>query len=243
MTTISPSTDLEQVVAAVQKRWGTKALRRLERATAHAQGLPTGDPALDALLGIGLPRGALTCVSGQATSGKTTLALDMLAQVQQRDEVTVYIDTGGRLDAEYAERRGVSLDQLLIVCPQPSLLGLDIARDLMANQGAGLVVFDAGECSGAVDGLAVTVRRLLAAARQSAYALVCLTASPSNRLSAALLASADVRLRVERRRWLWDTHGVSGYEVATTVEKSRFGPPGGSVTIPIELDGPERSAP
>ena len=223
---------LDDVVASIQKRWGDKALRRLEQVPTGT-GIPTGCADLDRLFGVGgLPRGAVTCLSGHPTSGKTTLALDMLARVQGDGEVTVYIDMTGALDAEYAETRGIDLDRLLIVWPQPPALGLDIARDLIRSGGAGLVVVDTGDClPGGPGPRAVPVSL---AARRSPYALVCLTDAPGS-MSMGLMARADVHLRVERQRWLCNVSGINGYEARITLLKSRFGPPGQAVTLPIRL--------
>ena len=234
---------IEQVVAAVQQRWGAKALRRLEQVTARTAGIPTGYAALDDVLGTGgLPRGALTCLSGPPTCGKTTLALDALACVQGDGEVTVAIDMSSALDPEYAEQRGVALEQLLVVWPQPSVLGLDIARDLITSGGAGLVVLDMGGPVPLAGTIGPTLRQLSAVVRGSSYAVLCLTTPASSGLSAALAARADLHLRAERLRWLVDVDGVTGYETRLTVVTSRFGPPGRSVTLPITLSAPVRRA-
>lgn len=245
MTTLQHPEHIDHVVDAIQQRWGVKALRRMERVAAHTGGLPTGIAALDRLLGAdGLPRGALTCLSGDLTSGKTTLALDALARAQADGEVTVVIDMTGALDPEYAERRGIDLARLLIVWPQPPALGLDIAHDIVTSGGAGLIVLDlgGGEGSGPLDGVTRTLRHLSAAARRTPYALLGLVATAPGRLGAALLRRADGHLRVERQRWLCDEGGVSGYEIRVTALKARFGPPGQHITLPLALDErrPER---
>jgi recombination protein RecA len=246
MTAIEHHASIEQVVATVQQRWGVKALRRLEQVTASAEGIPTGYADLDRLLGCGgVPRGAVTCLSGNPTSGKTTLALDVLARVQADGEVTVYVDLTGALDPEYAESRGIDLDQLLIVVPQPPELGLDITRDIITSGGAGLIVLDAGHSgaqTGPAESLSRSTRHLSAAVRRSPYAVLGLTMPAPTRLSRALSARSDVVLRAERARWVWNTEGVSGYDTRLTVVKSRFGPPGPSITVPITL-GERRPGP
>ena len=240
---MSTHPSIESVVAAVQRRWGAKALRRLEQMTAHTTGIPTGHAALDRLVGQdGVPRGMVTCLSGRSTSGKTTLALDTLAQVQADDEVTVYIDMTGTLDPEYAEQRGIDLERLLIVCPQPPVLGLDIARDIVTSGGAGLIVVDGGGWGSLAEPAGPTLRQFSAIVRRSAYAMLCLTVTHSTGWTAALVARADLHLLVERGRWLWDAEGVSGYETRLTILKNRFGPPGQSVILPIML-GERRAGP
>lgn len=233
---------MDDVVTSIQQRWGVKALRRLERVTATTTGIPTGCVALDRLLGVGgVPRGAMTCFVGRATSGKTTLALDMLAQVQDGGEVTLYIDLSGSLDPEYAEARGVDLDRLLMVWPQPPVLGLEITRDAITSGGAGLVVVDAGGCSvasGPVGAVTRTLRLLSVGVRKSPYALVCLVSPDTGGLGTALVAQADILVRTEQQGWLWEAAGVSGCEVRLTILKNRFASPGRTAVIPIRLKEP-----
>jgi recombination protein RecA len=242
MTTSEHQQHLEHLVAAVQRRWGVNALRRLEQRATSAGGLLTGYPDLDQGLGPGgWPRGAVTCLSGQPTSGKTTLALDALACAQAGGEVTVYIDLTGALDPEYAAGRGIDLDRLLIVVPQPLALGLDIARDLVTSGGAGLIVVDAGGCSDPA-APSQTLRYLTLAVRRSPYAVLCLTSANPIPWIAALVARADLHLRVERQRWVWEAEGLTGYETRLTTLKTRFGPPGQPITLPITL-GERRPGP
>lgn len=235
MTITEQHPPIEQVVAAIQQRWGKRALMRLARVASDAAGIPTGYAALDDMLGGGVPRGAVTCLTGRPTSGKTALALDMLACVQRSSEVTVYIDTTGALDPEHAEGRGIDLARLLIVWPQPATLGLDITRDIVAQDGAGLIVLDAGGCTGPAAGLHRMLRQLAVVVRRSPYAVMCLAATASNSLTTALLARADAHLHAERQRWLFAPHGVVGYDTRLTVVKSRGGHTGQSVTLPVML--------
>lgn len=238
MTTTHRHERLAQVITAVQQRWGAQALRRLEQATADRACLPTGSGALDGLLGGGLRRGSLLCLAGAATCGKTTLALDALVQAQQAGEVTAYIDLSGALDPEYAEGRGIDLTRLLIVWPQPALLGLEIARDLISSGGAGLVVIEAAGMSAADqphEGPGKRLQHLTAAVRRSPYALIAVVAPSPTPLNAALIAAADSHLRAERARWLCNASGVNGYEARLTLLKHRFGPPGQTVTVPIRV--------
>lgn len=222
---------IEQIVAAVQQRWGVKALRRLEQRALNRTGIPTGYAALDQLLGTGgIPRGALTCLSGQPTVGKTSLALDVLVRAQAENEVAVYIDGSHAADPEYGEGRGLDLGRLLVVWPQPVALGLEIARDLIVSGGAGVIVFDTGGALRGAD-LAASLRRLHAALRQSPYVLICLHGGPSGRLAEA----ADVQLHLTRRGWLIEGERLTGYEVDVSVSRNRFAAPGQAVTLAIRL--------
>ncbi len=140
MTTTQPQA-LASVVATIQQRWGDKALRRLSQVKTDTDGISTGDAALDRVLGRnGVPRGLLTCLSGHPTSGMTTLALNVLAHAQADGEVTVYIDADRTLDPAYAAQRGINLERLLVVWPQPRALGFDIARYCRWRGGGGCCV-------------------------------------------------------------------------------------------------------
>jgi recombination protein RecA len=234
---------LASVVATIHQRWGDKALRRLSQVKTDMDGISTGDAALDRLTGRnGIPRGLLTCLSGHPTSGMTTLALNVLAQAQAEGEVTVYIDANRTLDPAYAAQRGINLERLLVVWPQPRTLGFDIARDIVGGAGAGVVVFDLGhEPPAQPERLTGALRRLTATLAHSPYALVCLSAA-SDRLSVAVVAHAGLHLHAERQRWLRQAERIEGYEVRVTALKNKFAPPGQSVTVTVSLDhlGPRR---
>jgi recombination protein RecA len=228
---------LASVVATIHQRWGDKALRHLSQVKTDTDGISTGDAALDRLTGRnGIPRGLLTCLSGRPTSGMTTLALNVLAHAQADGEVTVYIDANRTLDPAYAAQRGINLGRLLVVWPQPRVLGFDIARDIVGSAGAGVVVFDLGhEQPAQPERLAGVLRCLTGMLTRSPYALVCLS-SASDRLSAAVVAHAGIHLHVERLRWLRPAGRVEGYEVRVTALKNKFAPPGQRVTITVSLD-------
>lgn len=242
--TITQHEPLAHVVSTIQQRWGEKALRRLAQVKTGTDGLSTGDAALDRLLGRdGVPRGAFTCLSGRPTSGMTTLALNVLAHAQAEGEVTVYIDAHRRLDPAYAARRGINLERLLVVWPQPRELGFEIARDIVAGEGAGVVVFDLGQAS---PGASVqpgktsrALRQLVMTLPRSLYAVIGLSSSVDP-LNAAAVSYAAVHLRVERLRWLPGAGQVGGYEVCVTALKNKFAPPGQTATFNVCLDTPEQ---
>ncbi|RPI97500.1 MAG: hypothetical protein EHM39_09395 [Chloroflexi bacterium] len=237
-----------EVVTAIQQQWGPQALRRLAQVTTHTDGISTGYAALDRLSGrAGIPRGALTCLSGRLTSGMTTLALDMLAQAQAEGEVTIYIDADRTLDPAYVVKRGIDLNRLLVVWPRPRELGLAITRDIIAGQGAGVVVFDLGHaCPGVPPqpGVARALRALLLALPRSPYALVCLSSASgatasestaSDALNAEVVSRAGIHLCVERQQWLQYDGRVEGYAVQVTALKNKFAPPDQTATFIASL--------
>lgn len=138
---------LEATLAAIRRRWGPSAIRRLEGPAADAPPpcIPTGFPALDqALAGLGgVPRSRMTEILGQPTSGMATLALKVIAQAQTKGDSAAYLDLGQTFAADYAARCGVDLDRLLLVRPPSGLEALEIVQALVAGRGAGVLVFDA----------------------------------------------------------------------------------------------------
>lgn len=226
---------LEQLLAAIQQRWGVHALRRLEQAASADKGISTGYSVLDALLGHGgVPRGMFTCLSGHPTSGVTTVALDIIAQAQASGEVTIYIDANRMLDPEYAVRRGIDPARLLIVWPQPSEVGFEMARDIILSGGAGVVVF-ALNSETSVSGQ--SLRRLKAALSRTLYAFICLSPTSDSLIG----AQSDVHLCVERLHWLRDTGRVTGYEVRATALKNKAAVSGRTATFTVVLDKLRRS--
>src|SRR5262245_57015953 len=110
---------LAELITAVQRRWGTRALRLLRAATEEViPVVPTGFHDLDSALRIGgVPRGRITELLGTPTSGMTTIALTLIAQAQAQGDLASYIDLSKTFDAEYAALVGVDLAALLLIRP------------------------------------------------------------------------------------------------------------------------------
>lgn len=107
------------------------------------EAIPTGSLALDMALGIGgIPRGRVTEIFGPESSGKTTLALHIIASVQKSGGVCAFIDAEHALDPEYAKRIGVSTENLLISQPDSGEQALEITESLVRTGGIALVVID-----------------------------------------------------------------------------------------------------
>ena len=107
---------LETALSAIDRHFGKGSVMRLgsgERAPVEV--IPTGSIALDAALGTGgLPRGRIVEIYGPESSGKTTVALHAIANVQQNGGIAAFIDAEHALDPEYARKLGVDIDQLLV---------------------------------------------------------------------------------------------------------------------------------
>ena len=137
----------EQVKAAlraVEKQFGKGLLMALgEDQREPVAVIPTGSLALDKALGIGgIPQGRIVEVYGPESSGKTTLALHMIAEAQRMGRVTAFIDAEHALDTIYAARLGVRVEELLVSQPDYGEQALAIAAALAPLEGLGLIVVD-----------------------------------------------------------------------------------------------------
>lgn len=110
---------LDAALAQIEKQYGKGSVMRLgENFNMQVDAIPTGSMALDAALGIGgLPRGRIIEIYGPEASGKTTLALHVVAETQKRGGEAAYIDVEHALDPVYARALGVDVDSLLVSQP------------------------------------------------------------------------------------------------------------------------------
>jgi len=137
---------LELAIASVHKEFGEGAIMRLkegEKIGGEVQVVPTGSLGLDIALGTGgYPRGRIIEIYGPESSGKTTLTLHAIAQVQRRGGVAAFIDAEHALDITYARKLGVKTDELLISQPDYGEQALEIADMLVRSGAVDLVVID-----------------------------------------------------------------------------------------------------
>jgi len=135
---------LESALAQIDRQFGKGSVMRLgsdERAPVEV--IPTGSIALDVALGIGgLPRGRIVEIYGPESSGKTTLTLHAIANVQKQGGIAAFIDAEHALDPEYAQKLGVDIDQLLVSQPDTGEQALEIADMLIRSGSIDLVVID-----------------------------------------------------------------------------------------------------
>jgi recombination protein RecA len=238
---------LEATVARIHARYGPGALRRgrapaiLEpaRRVARVPHIPTGYPALDALLGIGgLPRGKVCEIVGRPTSGKTTLALRFLAQAQAHGPVA-YLDQARFFDADYAHRCGLDLSRLLVGLPYDLTESLSTAEALARSETLSALVVDAMEglwsSAESARQLGLLLNRMTAPLARSGLILIVLhDGDVSHRPRATPLAyHASLRLGVRRLKWLKRHGDVYGYRARVEVLKNRLGPSGGETEIEI----------
>ncbi len=135
---------LESALAQIDRQFGKGSVMRLgsdERAPVEV--IPTGSIALDVALGIGgLPRGRIVEIYGPESSGKTTLTLHAIANVQKQGGIAAFIDAEHALDPEYAQKLGVDIDQLLVSQPDTGEQALEIADMLIRSGSIDLIVID-----------------------------------------------------------------------------------------------------
>ena len=135
---------LEAALAQIDRQFGKGSVMRLgseERAPVAV--IPTGSIALDVALGVGgLPRGRIIEIYGPESSGKTTLTLHAIANVQQQGGIAAFIDAEHALDPEYAKKLGVNIDELLVSQPDTGEQALEIADMLVRSGSVDLVVVD-----------------------------------------------------------------------------------------------------
>ena len=135
---------LDLAISQIEKQFGKGSIMKLgSGAQLDIPAIPTGALALDVALGIGgLPRGRVVEIYGPESSGKTTLTLSVINQVQKQGGVAAFIDAEHAFDSSYAKTVGVNLDDLLISQPDTGEQALEIAETLVRSNAVDLVVID-----------------------------------------------------------------------------------------------------
>jgi recombination protein RecA len=135
---------LDMALGQIEKQFGKGSIMRMgEHGYASVGTIPTGSLSLDLALGIGgLPRGRVIEIFGAESSGKTTIALHVIAEAQKAGGIAAFIDAEHALDPAYASALGVDLDELLISQPDTGEQGLEIADTLIRSGAIDVVVID-----------------------------------------------------------------------------------------------------
>lgn len=136
---------LESALAQIEKQYGKGSVMKLGDTSAHMniETVPTGSLSLDVALGLGgIPKGRIVEVYGPESSGKTTVALHMVAEVQNRGGIAGFIDAEHALDPAYAKNIGVDIDNLYISQPDNGEQALEITETMVRSGAVDIVIVD-----------------------------------------------------------------------------------------------------
>src|SRR5574344_2140395 len=135
---------LDQVLADIEKQFGKGAIMKLgENNNMEVEVTSSGSLALDLALGVnGFPKGRIIEIFGPESSGKTTVALQAIAEVQKQGGRAAFIDAEHALDPVYAERLGVNINELLLSQPDTGEQALEICEALVRSEAVSIIVID-----------------------------------------------------------------------------------------------------
>jgi recombination protein RecA len=251
---LETSPELRSTVAAIEKQFGEGAIMALGSESAiQIEGIPTGSLSLDiALGGQGIPRGRIIEVFGPESSGKTTLALHVVAEAQKAGGIAAFIDAEHAFDPSWAKKLGVDLEMLLVSQPSYGEEAMHIAEMLIKSNAVDVIVIDSvaalvpkkeldGEIGDTHVGLQArlmsqSLRKLTAAIARSKTAVIFINqirekigvmfgspeTTPGGR---ALKFYASCRIDVRRIGQLKEGEEVVGQRVRTKVVKNKVAPP------------------
>ena len=144
MSTDNKTKALESALGIIEREYGTGSIMRLgDNKTIDIEEISTGSIGLDMALGIGgLPKGRIVEIYGPESSGKTTLALQVVASAQKKEGICAFIDAEHALDPVYAKNLGVDVDKLLVSQPDAGEQALEIADTLVKSGAVDVLVID-----------------------------------------------------------------------------------------------------
>ncbi len=134
---------LDLAMSQIEKNYGTGSIMKLGESThMDVETIPTGSISLDLALGGGVPKGRVVEIYGPESSGKTTLTLHMIAEIQKRGGQAAFIDAEHALDPSYARKIGVNTDDLLLSQPDNGEQALEITETLVRSNAVDLIIVD-----------------------------------------------------------------------------------------------------
>ncbi len=246
---------LEAALSQIERAFGKGSIMKLGTQTAamEIEAISTGSLGLDIALGIGgLPKGRIIEIYGPESSGKTTLALQTLAEAQKRGGICAFVDAEHALDPLYAKKLGVNVDDLLISQPDTGEQALEIADTLVRSGAVSVLVVDSvaaltpkaeleGEMGDSLPGLQArlmsqAMRKLTASISKSNTMVIFINqirmkigvmfGSPETTTGGnALKFYASVRLDIRRIGAIKDRDEVVGNQTRVKVVKNKVAPP------------------
>lgn len=244
---------VELAVAQIEKQFGRGSIMKMgENHSIDVRTIPTGSLSLDIALGGGIPEGRIVEVYGPESSGKTTLALHAVAEVQKRGGLAAFVDAEHALDPEYAAKIGVDLDSLLVSQPDNGEQALEITETLVRSNAVNVVVVDSvaalvprneieGNMGDAQMGLQArlmsqALRKLTGVISKSNTTVIFINqlrmkigvmfGNPETTAGGqALKYYASVRMDIRRTEQIKDGDRVIGNKVKVKVVKNKIAPP------------------
>ncbi len=248
------TTAVANALLQIEKQFGKGSIMKLgSREKIEVQSIPTGSISLDAALGVGgFPKGRVIEIYGPESSGKTTLALHVIAESQKRGGMAAFIDAEHALDAKYAGKLGVDIDNLLVSQPDNGEQALEIAEVLIRSNACDVLVIDSvaalvpraeieGEMGDAQMGMQArlmsqALRKLTSVVSKSGTCLIFINqlrekigvmfGSPETTTGGrALKFYASIRLDIRRIASLKEGEDVIGSRARVKVVKNKVAPP------------------